>query len=84
MFTYAMIVGVKNGWLSYKDYAPVARNGWLGLVSRINSDDEVIDVCEGTNIKNDRNHYVNRKRIVGDLHAHAPLLWCATELVTMK
>lgn len=84
MFTYAMIVGVKNGWLKAKDYAPVARKGWLGLVSRINSDDEVIDVCEGTNIKNDRNHYVNRKRIVGDLHAHAPLLWCATELVTLK
>ncbi|MDE6061391.1 MAG: glycoside hydrolase family 88 protein, partial [Duncaniella sp.] len=84
MFTYAMIVGVKNGWLKAKDYAPVARKGWLGLVSRINSDDEVVDVCEGTNIKNDRNHYVNRKRIVGDLHAHAPLLWCATELVSMK
>lgn len=84
MFTYAMIVGVKNGWLNAKEYAPVARKGWLGLVSRINSDDEVVDVCEGTNIKNDRNHYVNRKRIVGDLHAHAPLLWCATELATMQ
>ena len=84
MFTYAMIVGVKNGWLKAKDYAPVARKGWLGLVSRINADDEVLDVCEGTNIKNDRNHYVNRKRITGDLHAHAPLLWCATELATMQ
>lgn len=83
MFTYAMIVGVKNGWLDSKEYAPVARKGWLGLVSRINADDEVVDVCEGTNIKNDRDHYVNRKRIVGDLHAHAPLLWCATELVTL-
>lgn len=84
MFTYAMVAGVKNGWLDAKDYAPVARKGWLGLVSRINSDDEVVDVCEGTNVKNDRDHYVNRKRIVGDLHAHAPLLWCATELVTLK
>lgn len=84
MFTYAMVVGVKNGWLDAKEYAPVARKGWLGLVGKINSDDEVIDVCEGTNIKNDRDHYVNRKRIVGDLHAHAPLLWCATELATMK
>lgn len=83
MFTYAMITGVKNGWLDAKEYAPVARKGWLGLVSRINADDEVVDVCEGTNVKNDRNHYVNRKRITGDLHAHAPLLWCATELVTL-
>lgn len=83
MFTYAMIAGVKNGWLNPEEYAPVARKGWLGLVSRINEDDEVLDVCEGTNIKNDRDHYVNRKRITGDLHAHAPLLWCATELVTI-
>lgn len=84
MFTYAMIVGVKNGWLKAKDYVSVARNGWLGLVSYINEDDEVLNVCEGTNIKNDKNHYMNRKRITGDLHAHAPLLWCATELVTIK
>lgn len=84
MFTYAMIVGVKKGWLDEKEYAPVARKGWLGLVSYINADDEVENVCEGTNIKNDKNHYMNRKRITGDLHAHAPLLWCATELVTIN
>ena len=84
MFTYAMIVGVKKGWLDEKEYALVARKGWLGLVSYINADDEVEDVCEGTNIKNDKNHYMNRKRITGDLHAHAPLLWCATELVTVN
>lgn len=84
MFTYAMIVGVKNGWLDAAEYAPVARKGWLGLVNRINSDDEITDVCEGTNIKNDRNHYMNRKRITGDLHAHAPLLWCATELISLN
>ena len=84
MFTYAMIVGVKKGWLDEKEYAPVARKGWLGLVSYINADDEVENVCEGTNIKNDKNHYMNRKRITGDLHAHAPLLWCATELVTVN
>lgn len=83
MFTYAMIVGVKHGWLDAEEYAPVARKGWLGLVSYINKDDEVENVCEGTNIKNDKNHYMNRKRITGDLHAHAPLLWCATELVTI-
>lgn len=81
MFTYAMIVGVKNGWLKGDEYIQSARKGWTGLVSHINDDDNVTDACEGTNIKNDRNHYMNRKRITGDLHAHAPLLWCATELV---
>ncbi|MDR2916176.1 MAG: glycoside hydrolase family 88 protein [Tannerella sp.] len=82
MFTYAMIVGVKNGWLDKKEYGAVARKGWITLTGYINGDDEVTDVCEGTNIKNDKDHYMNRKRITGDLHAHAPLLWCAAELVS--
>ena len=84
MFTYAMIVGVKRGWLKAGEYGPVARKGWLGLVASIDENDEVRDVCEGTNIKNDRNHYMNRQRITGDLHAHAPLLWCAAELCTAE
>lgn len=81
MFTYAMITGVKNGWLDAKIYGVAARKGWLALTTYINQDDELTEVCEGTNIKNDRNHYMQRKRIVGDLHGQAPLLWCATALL---
>ena len=32
MFTFAMIAGVKNGWLDKKIYAPAARKAWLGLL----------------------------------------------------
>lgn len=81
MFTYAMIVGVKHGWLDKKEYGTAARKGWLALVTYINENDEITNVCEGTNIKNDKNHYMNRKQITSDLHAHAPLLWCAVALL---
>lgn len=81
MFTYAFITGVKNGWLDKKIYGSAARKGWLALTTYINSDDELTEVCEGTNIKNDRDHYMQRKRIVGDLHGQAPILWCATALL---
>ena len=81
MFTYAMIMGVKRGWLDKKEYGAAARKGWLALVTYINEDDEITNVCEGTNIKNDKYHYMNRKQITGDLHAHAPLLWCAVALL---
>jgi len=81
MFTYALITGVKNGWLDKKTYGATARKGWLALTGYINANDELTEVCEGTNIKNDRDHYMNRKRIVGDLHGQAPLLWCATALL---
>jgi len=81
MFTYAMITGVKNGWLDQKTYGAAARKGWLALIGYINQDDEITEVCEGTNIKNDRNHYLQRKRIIGDLHGQAPVIWCATALL---
>ena len=81
MFTYAMITGVKEGWLNKKIYGTAARKGWLALTDYINTDDELIEVCAGTNIMNSREHYMNRPRIVGDLHGQAPLLWCATALV---
>lgn len=81
MFTYAMITGVKNGWLDEKTYGSAARKSWLALITYLNQDDELTEVCEGTNIKNDRNHYLQRKRIVGDLHGQAPMLWCAAALL---
>ncbi|NWJ51375.1 MAG: glycoside hydrolase family 88 protein [Bacteroidetes bacterium] len=81
MFTYAMITGVKNGWLDKKIFGAAARKGWLALIGYINQNDELTEVCQGTNIKNSREHYMTRKRIVGDLHGQAPVLWCATALL---
>src|SRR5690606_24376712 len=39
MFTYAMITGVKNGWLDKKTYGAAARNAWLALTTYINEND---------------------------------------------
>ena len=80
MFTFAMVAGVKQGWLESRTYAPAARRAWLGLVSYINDDGDVREVCEGTNKKNDYQYYLDRKRNVGDLHGQAPILWSATAL----
>lgn len=81
MFTFAMITGIKNGWLDNNTYAKAAMNGWLGLIKCINEKGEVKDVCEGTGKKNDRQYYLDRKRITGDFHGQAPVLWCATALL---
>jgi unsaturated rhamnogalacturonyl hydrolase len=82
MFTCAMITGVKNGWLDKKTYEPAARKGWLALISYIDENNDIREVCEGTNKKNDRQYYLDRKRIVGDMHGQAPVLWCAAALLT--
>jgi len=81
MFTFAFITGVKNGWLDEKIYAPAARKAWLKLITYINQDGDITEVCEGTNKKNDHQYYIDRKRNIGDQHGQAPLLWCATALL---
>jgi rhamnogalacturonyl hydrolase YesR len=90
MFTFAMVTGVKNGWLPAKTYGPAARNAWLGLVKHLDKDANVTDVCIGTNKANaevgpDREKqlkfYLDRPRHTGDLHGQSPILWSASALM---
>jgi rhamnogalacturonyl hydrolase YesR len=81
MFAFAMITGVKNGWLDKNTYGAAARKAWLGLISFIDQNNDVHEVCEGTGKKNDKQYYLDRKRNVGDLHGQAPVLWCAFALL---
>ena len=81
MFAFAMITGVKNGWLDKNIYGAAARKAWLGLISYIDQNADLHEVCEGTGKKNDRQYYFDRKPNVGDLHGQAPILWCASALL---
>lgn len=81
MFTFAMITGVKNGWLDKAVYGPAARKAWLALITYLDGNADIREVCQGTNKKNDRQYYLDRERLVGDMHGQAPLLWCATALL---
>ncbi|PST83752.1 glycosyl hydrolase [Pedobacter yulinensis] len=81
MFTFAMITGVKHGWLNTKEYAPVARNAWMALVPYIDKNGAVSEVCVGTNKKNDKQYYFDRPRRTGDYHGQAPYLWCTAALL---
>jgi unsaturated rhamnogalacturonyl hydrolase len=81
MFTFALITGVKNGWLDAASYGPAARKGWLALVGYIDQNADVTSICEGTNKKNDLEYYLARARRTGDFHGQAPVLWCASALL---
>lgn len=81
MFTFAFVTGVKNGWLEPSRYGPAARKAWLALVSYINANGDVRDVCVGTGTKNDLQYYLDRPRAVGDFHGQAPILWTASALL---
>ena len=62
MFTFAMISGVKNGWLDQKMYGPPARKAWLELVKHLDQDANVRDVCVGTNKGFTVQYYLDRDR----------------------
>lgn len=81
MFTFAMITGVKNGWLDANVYGEAARKAWLALITYLDENGDVREVCQGTGAKNDRQYYLDRQRITGDFHGQAPILWCATALL---
>jgi rhamnogalacturonyl hydrolase YesR len=81
MFAFALITGVKCGWLDADIYGPAARKAWLGLTTYINTDGNVRDVCVGTNKGSSHSYYIERPRKTGDLHGQAPVLWCAAALL---
>jgi unsaturated rhamnogalacturonyl hydrolase len=90
MFAYAMVTGVKRGWLEPEIYGPAARKAWLGLVQRLDENANVKDVCVGTNkafqeVGSDPatqlKFYLERDRKSGDLHGQSPILWTASALM---
>lgn len=81
MFSFAMITGVKHGWLDAATYGPAARRSWIAIAGYVDQNDNVTEVCEGTNKFNSLDYYLLRKRRTGDLHGQAPVLWAATALL---
>ena len=81
MFAYAYLVGIRRGWLDGATYGSAARKAWLALCARLDKYGNISDVCEGTNKENDLPYYFARKRVNGDPHGQAPMLWMASALL---
>jgi len=90
MFAFAMVSGVKEGWLDGPTYGPAARRAWIALVSELDAGANLRDICVGTgkaagevgaDIAAQYAFYVARPRRTGDLHGQAPMLWTAAALL---
>lgn len=81
MFAYAMITGVKSGWIKGNDYENCARKAWMGLVGYLNENSEMTNVCTGTNKGYSSEYYYDRNRRTGDYHGQATMLWCTYALL---
>jgi len=93
MFAYALITGVRNGWLDADAFGPVARAAWLALVGRLTPEGRLRDVSDwaykplshpdGPSYAGDEeDYYFQRPRLTGDYHGQAPLLWSAAALLS--
>ena len=90
MYAYAIVTGVKRGWLDEKTYGPVARKAWLALVDKLDKNYDLENVCVGTNkaahevgtdLDTQHQYYLDRPRTTGDYHGQAPLLWTAAAIL---
>lgn len=81
MFTFALITGVKSGWLDAATYGPAARKAWIAVTGFIDQNSDVTQVCEGTGKNNSLEYYLARKRRTGDFHGQEPILWAASALL---
>ncbi|MGH9735756.1 MAG: glycoside hydrolase family 88/105 protein [Candidatus Acidiferrales bacterium] len=81
MFTFALITGVKNGWLDAQAYGPAARKAWIGLAGFVDQNGDLTSVCVGTGKSNSLGYYLERPRHTGDDHGQAPVLWAASALL---
>ena len=80
MFTYAFLLGVKNGWLDKEKYGTAARKAWIALQAYLTENYDIREVCEGTGEGYTLEYYLNRRRWVGDMHGQAGMLWSAFAL----
>ena len=84
MFGFAMAIGVKKGLLLKEPYTSAYTKAWNALTEYLNEDGKIRDICVGTGQSQDVNFYLNRPRVIGDLHGQAPLLWFANSLLTVN
>jgi len=87
MITYAMLRAYRNGWMPEDNAELNIRiiNAWTGLLRRISSNGELIDVCTSTGKQPNLRAYYDRTAILGrDGRGGAMALLVATELAALE
>lgn len=90
MFIYAMINGIKYGWIDYSTFEPAAKKAWLGIVKNLNSNYQLINVSSksnkaynlvGYNLDKQLKYYSEKSTSSGNFYGEASLLWTTTALI---
>ncbi|MEO2018353.1 MAG: glycoside hydrolase family 88 protein [Fuerstiella sp.] len=81
MITFAIVRGIRRGWLEEKEWAPVVEKSWRAIKSRIGPKGRLVDVCTGTGKQKNLRGYYDRTAILGpDGRGGAMALMVSTEI----
>jgi unsaturated rhamnogalacturonyl hydrolase len=82
MIGYALARGMREGWISGRDYERAVARAWSAVNARVASSGELVDVCESTARMTSLEQYVRRAAILGpDPRGGAMAMLFATELM---
>ncbi|MFP6764411.1 MAG: glycoside hydrolase family 88 protein, partial [Planctomycetaceae bacterium] len=65
MTTFALVRGLRRGWLERRVYEPVVQRAWQSIKMRIGTDGTLVDVCTGTGKQKSLQEYFDRTAILG-------------------
>jgi len=81
MITFAIVRGLRQGWLDASEWQPVVDRAWMAIKSRVGPKGELVDVCTGTGKMKSLREYLDRTAILGhDERGGAMALMIATEM----
>ena len=81
MITFAIVRGMRRGWLDPEEWQPVVDQAWIAIKSRIGPEGRLVDVCTGTGKQKNLRAYFDRTAILGkDDRGGAMALMVATEI----
>jgi unsaturated rhamnogalacturonyl hydrolase len=81
MIGFAMLRGVRNGWLARDAYQPRVDRAWKSVLARIAPQGVLMDVCESTNKQKTLEDYLNRAASLDkDVRGGGMAMMFATEM----
>ena len=82
MIGYALARGMREGWISGREYKRAISRAWSAVNARVASSGDLVDVCESTARMTSLEQYVRRAAILGpDPRGGAMAMLLATELM---
>lgn len=81
MIGFAMLRGIRNGWLAPAEFQPRVDAAWHAILARVGPHGHIVDGCESTMKMKSLEDYLHRAAILGaDARSGAMAMLFATEL----